>query len=176
MKLSSNVESLLKTTRMRTYREIDGSTAGDYPAPFVTEHEGAFGDMEWHITTHYELPEYYKEPGIRWPVYGVGSSISKGQAICGYSRMQGIRQCDTVYKTSVSAGVHQRLVAMKGNFMVDGDSGGPWSYVFTAYGIVRGNKKICDHWWQITSRCPRRALWTRASYFNAGMGVDVLTL
>jgi hypothetical protein len=69
--------------------------------------------MEWHTTTHIEPAEYYAYPSIKWPVRSIASSISKGEVVCGYSRMKGTRHCDRVYRTNVSQGSTQRLVAME---------------------------------------------------------------
>lgn len=146
---------------------------GDYSTSFRAQHNGAWGDMEWHTTVHIEPAEYYATPSTRWPVRSVALGISKGQWVCGYSRMQGFRKCDQVFRTSVSQGSSSRLVAMKGQFMVGGDSGGPWSWYDKAYGLVKGYRTICDPFWPFG--CKHRATWSRAAYMPVVLGVQVRT-
>lgn len=159
---------------MNMYDAVPGES--DYATSFQGQHNGFWGDVEWHTTSHIEPAEYYARASTRWPVRSIATSISKGEVVCGYSRRTGVRSCDTVYRTSVSQQGSDRLVAMKGNFMVPGDSGGPWSWYDKAYGIVKGYKTICDSsflW--IEWDCHRRATWTRASYFGPALGVVVRT-
>ena len=127
------------------------------------------------------MPEYYARPNARWPVRSIASSISKGQVVCGYSRRQGTRRCDTVRKTSVSLRYSgwprmYNLVAMRGNMMIPGDSGGPWSYSDRAFGVVSGSMVICDSsFLGIEWDCHRRDVWSRASLMGPAMGVQVRT-
>lgn len=150
----------------------------DYSTSFQDQHIGRRGDTEWHTTPHRELPQYYARPNERRLVTSVAGSISKGQVVCGYSRMQGIRKCDKIYKTSVSvkySGLKRmyKLVAMRNNMMVPGDSGGPWSYGNRAFGIVSGSKIMCD---SLFWGCERRDLWSRASYLPSALNVRILTV
>lgn len=138
----------------------------DYATSFQKQHNGYYGDVEWHTTPHWELAEYYALPNTRWPVRNIGYSISKGQVICGYSRMQGTRFCDTVYRTSASQGASSNVVAMTNHNTVGGDSGGPWSFYDTAYGIHKGYTTIDGS---------RRNTWSRVSYLPYALGVRVRT-
>lgn len=146
----------------------------DYSTAWQGQHNGGWGDVEWHTTTHWELPEYDAAPGLRWPVRAVAYSISKNEWVCGHSRMQGRRHCDRVFKTSVSQGSSNRLVAMRGMNMVGGDSGGPWSFYDKAYGVVKGARYMCDPFWPFS--CNWRDTWSRASYFGYALGVWVRTM
>lgn len=150
----------------------------DYSTYYQGQHRGWYGDMEWHKTLHIEPAQYYARPNERRYVTSVANSISKGQWVCGYSRMQGTRRCDKVHRTSVSvrySGLPRmyNLVAMRGMMMIPGDSGGPWSYGSQAFGIVSGGMVMCNflgifdcHW---------RDLWSRASYLPQALGVMVRT-
>ena len=156
-------------TGMNRYDAV--SPEADYSTFFQEQHRGVYGDMEWHATTHLDIPEYYAAPTTRWPVRSVANSISKGQWVCVYSRMQGIRKCSTVYKTSVSVKYDglprmDRLVAMSTRTAIPGDSGGPWSYYDKAFGIVSGGMVIDGVW---------RDIWSRVSYLSPALGVEVRT-
>ena len=138
----------------------------DYATAFQSQHYGAWGDMEWHTTAHIEPAEYYARPNTRWPVRSIATSISKNQVVCVFSRMQGTRSCDRVYRTNTSQGSSKRLVAMRNHRTVGGDSGGPWSYSDRAFGIHKGWKRI---WFK------RRNTWSRVSYLGPALNVVVRT-
>jgi len=161
---------------MTTYNAV--APEADYALGAENQHEGYWGDLQWHTTSHMEPAEYYSWPTTRWPVRSIANSISKGEWVCSYSRMKGDRRCDQVFRTSVSVNYSccprmRRLVAMEGNFNIPGDSGGPWSYYDKAYGIVSGWKTICN-WWIFG--CNRRDLWSRVSYLGPSLGVQVRTM
>lgn len=134
---------------------------------------GSWGDVEWHTTPHEEFKTYYANvDDYRYVAEPVGTSISTGQWICFYSRMGGKRVCDKVYSTSVR--VHHsgypnawdKFVAMENSNGVGGDSGGPWSWEYTAYGIHSGFKVM---------RFKRRDLFSRVAYLPQALGVSVRT-
>lgn len=114
----------------------------DYPLYFQGQHNGAWGDFEWHTTSHWELPEYWASPTDLRYVTGVDYSFTKNELVCVYSRMKGARRCDRIENTNVSQGGTKRLVAMWNDFTIGGDSGGPWSLGNTAAGFVKGAKKV----------------------------------
>mmetsp|Transcript_12912 Transcript_12912/g.18993 ORF Transcript_12912/g.18993 Transcript_12912/m.18993 type:complete len:511 (-) Transcript_12912:118-1650(-) len=172
-------------TGTSTAAHCDGMTTYDAVAPEANydlgpemQHEGGWGDLQWHTTPHVEPAEYYARPTTLWPVRSVATSISKGEWVCSYSRMKGDRKCDRVFRTSVSVNYSccpkmKRLVAMEHRFNIPGDSGGPWSRYDKAYGIVSGSKTICD-WWIFG--CNRRDVWSRVNYLGPALGVQVRTL
>lgn len=172
---TTGISTAAHCTGMDTYDAVYPEL--DYDTYFQKQHRGTFGDVEWHTTPHWEPAEYYARPNERRPVESVAGSICKGQWVCGYSRMQGTRKCDTVYKTSVSvkySGLPRmyNLVAMKNEMMIGGDSGGPWSYGNKAFGIVSGGMVICDF---LFFGCEWRDIWSRASYLGSALGVTVRT-
>ena len=165
----TGVATAAHCTGMNRYNAV--SPEADYSTYFQGEHKGSFGDMEWHATPHLDVPEYYATPTTRWPVRSVANSISKGQWVCVYSRMQGIRRCSTVYNVSVSVQYKDlprmfQLVAMSTNTVIPGDSGGPWSYYDKAFGIVSGYGWI--------DGAPRD-FWSRVSFLSPALGVEVRT-
>lgn len=149
---------------MNLYDAVPPET--DYRTYFRKQHNGYWGDVEWHTTPHIEPAEYYPISYLRWPVRSIATSVSAGEVVCGYSRVQDRRFCDTVYRTSVSQENSRNLVAMTNQNMVGGDSGGPWSYYDKAYGIVKGYTTI---------NFGRRDTWTKASNFGPALGVQVRT-
>jgi len=135
----------------------------DYPTFFQRQHIGSWGDMEWHTTRHWELPEFQVDSsGTHWNIHSVATGVSVGDVVCGSSRMQNYRRrCDRVKSTSYSAGGTGNLVLMEsgsGLTMTGGDSGGPWTYGSTAYGTVVGAVKLCRGWW-IFKTCKWHDLW-----------------
>ena len=129
------------------HRYYDAYRSGeeDYETTLIATHMGNYGDFQWHTTPHYEPPEFFARPGVRWKVTSVAQVISVGDWICLYSRVGGVRDCDQVW--SVSVEVHyrccpmmSRLLAMNRSYIAqDGDSGGPWSWNNEAYGTVSGS-------------------------------------
>jgi hypothetical protein len=122
---------------VNTY-DTEQAGESDYPMSLQAQHIGAWGDFEWHTTSHFELPEYWASPTDLWYVNAVDSSFSKNEWVCGYSRVRGIRKCDQIEKTSVGHNGASNLIAMYNNNMRSGDSGGPWSWSNTAAGFVTG--------------------------------------
>lgn len=144
----------------------------NYDTYLQSEHNGFWGDFEWHKTSHIEPAEYYSKPNVRWPVRSYALSISKNEWVCAYSRKQGLRTCDQVLKTVVSMQNSYFLVAMKGEFMKSGDSGGPWSWYDKAYGIHKGERTVCSFW---PFDCKRRDIWSRVAFMPITLGVQVRT-
>eukprot|EP00957_Ditylum_brightwellii_P211354 15366078-Ditylum_brightwellii.AAC.1 len=139
----------------------------DYLTFWQAQHNGNWGDFEWHTTPHIEPPEYWASPTQRRFVNAIDNSFSRNNVVCGYSRRRGLRFCDRIYRTNVRQGGTRRLIAMRNRNMVGGDSGGPWSFGTTAAGLVKGAKVIWFRW---------RDTWSRASYIPLGIsGVIVRT-
>lgn len=143
----------------------------DYSTNWMAEHNGYYGDFEWHTTPHWELAEFYYSRDFRWPVRSIATSVAVNQWVCFYSRMLDTgRTCDQVLKTSHAAGPNARLVAMKDDNTIGGDSGGPWSYYDKAFGIHKGDSWICA-----ADGCKDRNVWSRVAYLPLTLGVEVLT-
>ena len=142
----------------------------DYSTSFKKQHFGAYGDMEWHTTPHWDAPVYYGNVNSIWPVRTVAGSVSENEWVCFYSRRQSQRTCDQVLRTSVSTGSSSQMVAMKNDNSVGGDSGGPWSFYDKAYGIHQGDSSICD-----VDGCRLRNVFSRVSFLPVALGVRVRT-
>jgi hypothetical protein len=128
----------------QTYTQDDGVS---YAAPYVTQHRGAWGDFQFHTTSHDEYDDYYYNWGVRADVGVIRSEGSQlpGSYICLFGRSSG-QVCDTIYTYNVTAtfdGIsHQRLVAMYHHWTTGGDSGGPWFAGNEAWGIHSGYAKV----------------------------------
>lgn len=114
------------------------------------QHRGQWGDVEWKTSTHIEPDDFYASSSSVRDVAAVEprGSLTVGESVCVYGRSSNSRDCsDTVYRTSISctnSGVfNDRLVAM--NFKrttIGGDSGGGWSFNFTAFGSHKGGCSV----------------------------------
>ena len=123
-------------------------------SPRVT-HLGDNGDIAFYATDpgHALEAKYVAGPSqsdVR-SVTGYNVSPSVGERVCAYSRKLSQRSCTTVYRTDVSFcadgyGCGSKLVATTVEFTIPGDSGGPWSWGSTAYGINSGNIYIDGAW------------------------------
>lgn len=89
-----------------------------------------------------------------------------GQVVCKNGKAA-FRDCDTVMKRNVCAGfIYCRLVQTENQYTALGDSGGPWYYGYTAYGITMGY-----HWdpvWPFA-----RSLFSEAGLMDNAPGVHI---
>lgn len=142
------------------------SPESDFDLYHKGEHRGAYGDMEWKTSDHYEIAEYYAEPGSsRRDVTSVTQSFSENDVVCVYSRVQGERNCEYVYSVNISQGGDDKLIAVDSHVTTGGDSGGPWSYGTEASGVHKGYKTI---WFK------KRSTFSKAKLLNSALGVKVL--
>lgn len=134
---------------------------------FQNEHDGWWGDVQWHTSSSYEADDFYSgsfEANLR-DVSGVGFA-TEGQSLCRNGKSTG-KECDTVYQLNHCVGDRCHLTAMHNDEASGGDSGGPWFYGNTAYGIHSGYK-----WWNFKYR----DVFTPVRYIDDGMpGVYVAT-
>jgi streptogrisin C len=142
--------------------------SGNRSMSFQLQHNGSFGDMEWHTTVDTEVDNYMATPteerdvSMVWPSNGYAENM----VTCVFSRMQGTRSCDQIYSTSVSSNSASNLIATDNDSTVGGDSGGPWSFNSIADGIHKGDKWI----WFGT-----RNVFSRAGNLPVALGVEVMT-
>lgn len=140
------------TTGVTTAGHCDGINqivepgVGTHTLTHQAEHRGQWGDVEWKTSTHIEPDDFYATASDVRDVAAVEprGSITVGESICVYGRSSNSRDCsDTVFRTSISctnSGVfNDRLVAMNAKrTTIGGDSGGGWSFNFTAFGSHKG--------------------------------------
>ncbi|MER7577268.1 S1 family peptidase [Streptomyces sp. NPDC126514] len=131
----------------------------------VWSHQGSSGDLGYtskgnkaSTRTFYQSYNNARYADDRASMPAVGTSI------CKYGRTSG-KTCSTVKYRNVSISGLQHMVIMNGNACQGGDSGGPWYYGGTAYGIHTGLANYDG-----TKRC----LFTPAYLFQ-NRGYDVWT-
>ncbi len=141
----------------RTYRQNDGL---EYTTVWQDEHLGEWGDIQWHTTPHTEYDDYYFNDTQRRDVSEIGGAVAVDDYICFHGEASGGQTCDYVYDDDVSTSTYDRLVAMDNDNTVGGDSGGPWFWLGTAYGIHSGD---------LTLGGATRNIWSQARFVDDGM-------
>jgi hypothetical protein len=154
--------------------EIDEPGVGVHALTHQAEHRGQWGDVEWKTSTHIEPDDFYATATEVRDVEAVEprGNITVGESVCVYGRSSNSRDCShTVFRTSVSCtnnGVfNDRLVAMNAkNTTIGGDSGGGWSFNFTAYGSHKGGCTVDN---------VLRNVFSVADLYDEALGVTVRT-
>ena len=147
------------------YESQDGDV---YEAEFQDEVDGWRGDFQWHATDETEVNKIYRTSTGRLRTitsyeddYG---DLYIGQRVCMYGRVTH-NHCSEIYGLSVGAPFERGRIAMKTREARGGDSGGPWYYRKTAYGVHEG-------WtWLFGSRDK----WTAVAWLDDALDVTVLT-
>lgn len=128
-------------------------------------HVGEWGDVGWYTTAELEVDDFYADEfnNIR-DVAAVEprANIAVGEFVCVYGRASNHRDCSLkVENPNVFCGIGpQKLVQMNGDVTDPGDSGGGWSFNFTAYGGHKGN-------------CFNKSSFSVADLFDEALGVAV---
>lgn len=155
--------------------EIDEPGVGAFGLTHQGEHRGQWGDVEWKTSaSHIEPDDFYATATEVRDVQAVEprANITVGESICVYGRSSNSRDCShTVLRTSISctnSGVfNDRLVAMNAkNTTIGGDSGGGWSFNFTAYGSHKGGCTVDNG---------LRNVFSVADLYDEALGVTVRT-
>jgi hypothetical protein len=142
-----------------------------YNLPYQAGHEGQQGDFQWHHR-NILLPTYddfYAGNATtlevdRRDVSGVGAPVV-GQSLCknGYA---GFKDCTYVIQVNVCHFSLCNLVEMDHRTTVPGDSGGPFYWGNTAYGLMYG--------WRYDPVWPYdRDLFSRADRIDIALGVEI---
>lgn len=133
-----------------------------------TFHEGMFGDYQWHTGPQTEPDDFYSGNDTqlevnRRDVAGAANPVV-GQVLCKNGKTT-FKSCDTVRATQICYAGYCNLVEMENQRADSGDSGGPWFYNYTAYGV--------HHGWFWDPFPIQRNLFSKAlSAFNA-LGVSI---
>lgn len=131
----------------------------------VGVHEGQHGDLARYSTGgRTATATFYWNWNAKRLVTSVWSPRT-GVDVCRFGKTTG-RHCDVVYRINETKGDYRGLVATHRRNASSGDSGGPWYYGNTAYGIHQGSKSI----WFIN-----RDMFTPAANLMDGLGVRVIT-
>lgn len=134
---------------------------------FKLQHRGTYGDVQFHTASTTEKDDFYYDFGRLRDVAAVANPVDN-QYICRFGQKTGAH-CSHVYDLSVCVyydGYDEcRLVRMDNNQADHGDSGGPWYYGGTAYGIHKGS---------IGSVIGTDDVWSRVTYLEEALGVTVM--
>lgn len=110
--------------------------------PFVLEHVGAYGDVQFHSTTDTISREINIGQGGRRNITSVAYPTN-GMSVCNYGRRRTNFSCTTIRNWNHAFyngnGVWlSRMAQSNGSFTLDGDSGGPWWHNNTGIGVHYG--------------------------------------
>ena len=164
-KIANGVRGVTGAGHCSGIDQINHPGHGVHAAFFQAEHIGQWGDVEWYTTNELEADDFYADEfnNIR-DVAAVEprANIAIGEAICVYGRASNHRDCSLVVENpDVFCGFpQQKLVQMNGAVTIGGDSGGGWSFNFTAYG---GHFGLCFN----------KSSFSVADLFNEALGVAV---
>jgi hypothetical protein len=96
------------------------------------------GDAKWYSSTEAAAARFYYAPGELRYIKATANAVVD-QKICKYGKTTK-NTCDRVYKTNQCKGDYCNLVMTHRRKADDGDSGGPWFWGSTGYGIHQGGK------------------------------------
>lgn len=147
------------TTAAHCYNDL---TWAGIPLVLQGEHRGTWGDVQWHTSSAYEVDDFYYSPGYLRDVSARGFAV-EGQYLYHYGVIGGLWY-DKVYQLNHCKDDACHLTAMHNEHGVDGDSGGPYYFGNTAYGIHQGEK-----WYMLKMR----DLFTPVTYFDEALGITV---
>ncbi len=149
--------------------------ATEHTATFIAQHggfpfdpsgnspTGDFGDFQWHsFTTDVPSTSFFQNFGVRREAWSVRTAF-RNATLCRFGQVTG-KHCDEVFRTNVSSGADARLVAMRNDNGMGGDSGGPWYLGNSVYGIEKGSRRI---WFK------KRELFSQLIHVGSALGVTV---
>jgi hypothetical protein len=104
----------------------------------------ARGDVQWHNSSETADPTFYYAPSSLRALYSTANA-SPGMSLCKFGQSTD-NTCDTVYKTAQCRDSYCNLIMMNRRYASGGDSGGPWYWGNTGYGIHSGGKQYLAIW------------------------------
>ncbi len=142
-----NGDGIVTAAHCTGLNELEHSYTSNHPSMTWRSQERGNGDAEYHTTSHQELAEYYAKADEIRDVTGIRSTSSMiaGTQVCEYGRSSNTRTCNhEVISNNVTAtfsdGVTvSNLVRVSVDNSIGGDSGGPWSWGTTAWGVHSGS-------------------------------------
>ncbi|MER5455229.1 S1 family peptidase [Micromonospora sp. NPDC002389] len=105
---------------------------------FISAHEGAQGDMQWHRSSEAVGNQFYYDSGVRRNAQTVGHP-TPGISVCKFGKTSGAT-CDEVYQLNQCRDQYCGLAMTHRRKAAGGDSGGPWYWGTAAYGVHSGYK------------------------------------
>lgn len=123
-----------------TYANHSGNR-GTTTVKRVKSHAGKYGDLaRYTVGTKTAARTFYYNWNKKRYATAVGSP-RVGIRVCNFGRKSG-NKCDEIYKLNTARGQYQGMVSTRKHYTTNGDSGGPWYYGGTAYGIHSGYSTI----------------------------------
>lgn len=113
-------------------RYVDTSNTLTYRAA----HQAVWGDVQWHTTATYVSDDFYYNFGALRDTAAV-SFANPGARLCRFGKTTGAH-CNYVLYLNRCLNGACHLTQAEINTAEPGDSGGPWYYGGTAYGIHTG--------------------------------------
>ncbi len=164
-KNSSGVRGVTGAGHCTGITQIVHPGVGVFATTFQAQHIGFWGDVEWYTTSQFEVDDFYADATNVRDVAAVEprAGIAVGETICVYGRSSNQRNCSMeVRDASIACGAMSTLVQMNDGFVIGGDSGGGWSWNFTAYGSTFGSCDALDS-------------FSVADLFDEALGISVRT-
>jgi hypothetical protein len=113
-----------------------------YPLPYVSEHRTSYGDFQRHSSVDSTSNQIRISSSGTLRAMTSIAYASVGSAVCNYGKTRASASCATVTDISECAtwegSTSCQLAVTNGTFTNPGDSGGPWYYNNTAFGIHYG--------------------------------------
>lgn len=131
---------------------------------FQAEHNGTWGDVQWHTSTNQVDDDFYQNWYSLRDTNAVGYA-QDNQAVCLFGHTTG-QTCDVVYQRNHCLGNRCHLTLTENHYAKGGDSGGPWFWGNTAYGIHSGSKNYPWTW-------SARSSFTPVTYLDEALNVQV---
>lgn len=148
-----------------TYENYNG--ASELSTSVVKRHRGTYGDLEWRTVSGTESDDFYYNFNATRDTTGFANP-QHGQTLCRFGHSTGA-QCNKVADTYLCVSYdgynHCNLVRMDSDKANGGDSGGPWYYGGTAYGIHAGYANLSGTTYDV---------WSRVTWLDEAVGVMVL--
>lgn len=111
----------------------------------TASYAGWWGDFKFAWSSAWESDDFYSGSTTRWKtgrrdLSGTGTAV-EGQRLCRNGKTS-FKVCDDVYERSHCQWTTCHLTLMEESHNKKGDSGGPYFYGRTGYGVLKGTK-----WW-----------------------------
>ncbi len=133
---------------------------------FQAQHDGSWGDYEWHTTNGSEWPNWFADEFLNLrEMNGVKTFWFQGDSTCVFGMTSFERMCTTIHRTGVTSGSNEQMVVTVDGDTLGGDSGAGWSLDTTAHGVHTGLIDLGDS--------VNRSIYSRASRVDNALSVDI---
>lgn len=139
-----NGDGIITAAHCSGLNQFEETSGTSYSMSWRKQVRGSGGDVEYHTTSHIEVDDFYATAStIRDVGYIRATNSMTGYGVCVYGRSSNSRNCShvveavgvTVTISGVSTGNQARS---NKHTTIGGDSGGGWSWNYTAWGVHTG--------------------------------------